>query len=627
MQRTHEQQIEQQDRHAIVAAIEDAGGQVIADKKVKCPFHQDAHPSAMIKLGQDGVWRLHCYAGSCDFKGGDIFDIRARVEGRPVGDVLKESRGTSTAGRPASPRTAPAPLAEPAQTPDKHAENESDYDNERRYASIEAIGRSLPHVELISPVQDEAGNPLYYEIRFHPDGPGTKKAICRAMPYRAAFILKGPNPPYLPFNLPEVVKAKVVVVVEGPKKMEALRRFGIVATSPYGGAGKDKARLTIWKHLRSRRILLWPDLDDAGLNFMQDIGEILWSFYPRPEILWIDPASLGLTDKQDVVDYLARYPEDQQHEKVVEALNTAKPWTSKRANLAAGVRENSLAVINGTLVDARLPWGQLTRLSRFAGPDLLSLIVAPPGQLKTWFIIHALTYWFEQDIPFAYYGLEEDRTYVLERIEAIREGNLDLLDEDFVREHPDIKLTADERQEPYLHAIGQSIWDAPNEQQTLDAVADWIRVRASEGRRVIVCDPITATQAVKDCYLNDRTFVNTAKTIARLNHCTVIISTHTKGGIQQRRLDGIAGGMAYAQLSQAVLWLERHDVPKDVSVMSPVGRFNTKVDLTVHIQKARKARGAGKSLGYRIDWKTMQFAEQGMILKERRQREPGEDEQ
>jgi KaiC/GvpD/RAD55 family RecA-like ATPase len=626
MQRTHEQQLEQQNRLAIVAAIEDAGGRVIADKKVKCPFHEDAHPSAAIKPGQDGVWRLHCYAGSCGFHG-DIYDIRARAEGRSLPDVLKESRGASAASRPTSPGPAAAPSAGPVQAPTKPTESEKSHDEVRRYPSIEAIRKALPHVELISAVQDEAGNPLYYEVRFHPDGPGTKKSICRGMPCQGAFILKSPNPPYLPFNLPEVVKAKVVVLVEGPKKMEALRQFGIVATSPYGGAGPGKARLTVWKHLRGKRVLLWPDGDEGGTRFMEDIAEILWNFYPRPQILWIAPASLGLGDKQDVIDYLAHYPADQQHEKIVEALDAATPWTSKRANLAAGVRQNTLDIISGKLVDARLPWDQLTRLSRLAAPDLLSLIVAWPGQLKTWFILHGLMYWFERDIPFAYYGLEEDRTYVLERIEAIREGNSDLLDEDFVREHPDVKLAADERQEPYLNAIGQNVWDAPNEQQTLAAVADWIRARASEGRRIIIVDPITATAAVKDCYITDRQFVAAAKTIARLNHCTVIISTHGKGGVQQRRLDGIAGGMAYPQLCQTCVWLEKHEAPKGVTVMSPAGRFKTKVDLTVHIQKARKARGAGKSLGYRIDWKTMEFAEQGMVLKQQRQRDAGEDEE
>ena len=627
MQRTREQQMEQMSRTAIVEAIEAASGKVIADGRVRCPFHEDSHPSATVKPGQDGVWRLHCYAGSCGFRG-DMYDVRARAEGRSVADVLKESRGASTTTGRASPKAIPASPREPARVAAVENSGEDAYAQERRYPSIEAIQKALPHVELVSAVQDETGKPLYYEIRFRPDGPGTKKSIRRAMPYEGAFILKGPKPPYLPFNLPEVVKAGMVVVVEGPNKMEALRRFGIVATSPYGGAGPGKARLTIWKHLRGKRVIFWPDGDKAGQDFMEDVAEMAWNLYPRPTILWIAPASLRLADKEDVADYLARYPADQQHEKLIEALDAATSWVSKRPSLAAGVRQNTLDIISGNLADARLPWDQLTRLSRFVKPDLLSLIVAPPGQLKTWFIIHAMMDWFRRDIPFAYFGLEEDRTYVLERIEAIREGNSDLLDEDYVREHPEVKLAADERQENYLSAIGQSVWDAPNEPQTLEAITEWVRTRAAEGRRVILVDPITATQAVRECYVADRRFVNAAKTIARLNHATVIISTHTKGGIQGRRLDGIAGGMAYPQLCQACLWLERHESRKKVVVMRPTNSeesatdprkkvitFQTQIDLTVHIQKARKAKGAGKSLGYRIDWKTLEFAEQGLIVR------------
>jgi hypothetical protein len=82
------------DRAALEAAIR-AAGSTIKGKRCHCPHpdHGDAHPSASIHAGDDGVWRVTCHSRDCWGKGADVFDLRAALTGRPVADLLREARG------------------------------------------------------------------------------------------------------------------------------------------------------------------------------------------------------------------------------------------------------------------------------------------------------------------------------------------------------------------------------------------------------------------------------------------------------------------------------------------------------------------------------------------------------
>ena len=67
-----------------------------------------------------------------------------------------------------------------------------------------------------------------------------------------------------------------VVVTEGEKACDAARRLlpaGFVAiTSPNGSKSAKKAD---WSPLTRRRVVIWPDADDAGLAYAQAVASIL----------------------------------------------------------------------------------------------------------------------------------------------------------------------------------------------------------------------------------------------------------------------------------------------------------------------------------------------------------------
>jgi hypothetical protein len=73
------------------------------------------------------------------------------------------------------------------------------------------------------------------------------------------------------YNLPGIVGAACVVLVEGEKCADALKAMGVPATTLMGGSGTilDKADL---EPLRGKQVLTWADNDDAGKGFMQLVG-------------------------------------------------------------------------------------------------------------------------------------------------------------------------------------------------------------------------------------------------------------------------------------------------------------------------------------------------------------------
>ena len=87
---TTEQQHLRQDRAALVHELKQAGAE-IRGSEIRCPWHDDRHASGSLWQDEQGVWRYKCHVCRA---GGDVFDLRARRSGRPVGDVLREANGT-----------------------------------------------------------------------------------------------------------------------------------------------------------------------------------------------------------------------------------------------------------------------------------------------------------------------------------------------------------------------------------------------------------------------------------------------------------------------------------------------------------------------------------------------------
>ena len=80
----------------------------------------------------------------------------------------------------------------------------------------------------------------------------------------------------------------MVLVVEGAKAAEALRRCAIPALATITGAAATPSRAVL-EVLRGRPVTLWPDHDCVGREHMRRIGELLVDI--AAEVWWIEPDS------------------------------------------------------------------------------------------------------------------------------------------------------------------------------------------------------------------------------------------------------------------------------------------------------------------------------------------------
>ncbi|QGM98432.1 DUF927 domain-containing protein [Methylocystis parvus] len=145
--------------------------------------------------------------------------------------------------------------------------------------------------------KDAEGNLLFVVNRFNlRDG---RKIILPLSVWRDKdgalnWLWKGVPAPRPLFNLDKLAfdQSKPVVIAEGEKSAvaaQAVFHDHIVTTSPNGSSAADKAD---WSPLAGRKVIVWPDGDEAGQKYAADVGAILFDL--GAEIRVIDARALAL---------------------------------------------------------------------------------------------------------------------------------------------------------------------------------------------------------------------------------------------------------------------------------------------------------------------------------------------
>ncbi|ABK43750.1 plasmid and phage DNA primase / plasmid and phage replicative helicase [Magnetococcus marinus MC-1] len=184
-----------------------------------------------------GVWYDHA-AGS----GGDILDLWARSRGMDTRtqfrDVMDDVRGW---------------LGESVRLPPVSMQP-----TQRREPPMDELG---PHTGKWD-YFDTNGQLLVCVYRYDP--PGRRKQF-RPLDVRTG---KWQSPAVTPlYNLPGIIHAAEVVLVEGEKSAQALIDAGIPATTSMGSKGQINR--ADWSVLQGKRVIIWPDRDKAGWEYAQ----------------------------------------------------------------------------------------------------------------------------------------------------------------------------------------------------------------------------------------------------------------------------------------------------------------------------------------------------------------------
>jgi hypothetical protein len=276
-------------RAALEAALTDAGATINRDDPGHsiCPFHKEQRGSLSV-YEHKTIWRVRCH--SCD-AGGTIVDVLVHGEGMTVSEaareVIRRYQGIAEKDVPPSEKTPPR----------------------EAYSSLDAAARALAY-RIGGPCTRQdiycsvVGLALMAVLRFDPVGDKTY----RPLHYDGRSWLLGDPPGRLPlFGLDLLARrpAEVVYVVEGEKTASAVRAMGFLATT--SAHGSKSASRSDWAPLAGRRVILWPDNDDAGHAYVADVQAILSTLDPRSAVHILDLADLGvpLPPGGDAADFVA----------------------------------------------------------------------------------------------------------------------------------------------------------------------------------------------------------------------------------------------------------------------------------------------------------------------------------
>lgn len=570
----------QLDESAIKSMLARAGVDYWYGKNCRCPFHDDKHPSAGIFVGDDKIIRFKCLA--CGIFG-DVFDIQSRVEHRPVVDLIREYKKSTMPGD-APPRL---------------------------FDSIEAITATIPgKLEgLYKYTNPDTGNIDLAVWRYIPRA-GEKKCFCQASPRDGKWAKCGIriNPLY---NRTRVRQSDKIVVVEGEKKVHALYKVGITATTAPGGANSvEKAD---WTPLAGKEVWLWPDNDSTGIAAMDRVKSILESLDNKPKLYMINPSTLGLTEKGDVVDFLDTLSDcsvEAQRAAIEDVLADAMPATP-----ASEVEKLVEDTISGVRRNIPYPWTCLTKLAKAMYPKTVTALCGDPGSKKSFMLLEAMLHWHQIGVKVALYELEEDRAYHLHRALAVLAGNAEMTNDEWVRNHPDECRAALVEHKATLDSFGSRIDDAPDAQKTLADLTEWVRYKAESGCEIIGIDPVTAAATEQRPWEADLKFVMDIKTIARKHGCRVIIVLHPKKNRTGKpNISEMAGGTAYERFPQTVLWITGMHPPEQIVAENASGTVHAEANTLLHIGKARNGHGSGLRIGYTFRKDTLSFQEHGVLV-------------
>ena len=236
-----------------------------------CPGHDDNRRSLSVGETDDGRVLLKCFAG-CE-----------------VGEIVS---ALDLEMRDLFPRASP---------------------DEKRKA-IPADGAVNKKVVATYDYCDEIGRPLFEVVRYDP-----KDFRLRRQGLDGSYIYGVKGVRRVLYNLPEVLTATHVIVVEGEKDAdrveEALRYFkkkeGVrwaVTTCPGGAKGW---RAEYAPYFTGKSVFILTDNDEAGRKFGQDVARSVSTFARRVKVVELP----GLEEKEDVSDYLdCRYAKELEQE-------------------------------------------------------------------------------------------------------------------------------------------------------------------------------------------------------------------------------------------------------------------------------------------------------------------------
>jgi hypothetical protein len=192
-----------------------------------------------------------------------------------------------------------------------------------RYLSEDGIALAFVHRQEHTHRRRDDGKPEKKFLQQRPDGSWAQPEGLRPL-----------------YRLPEIKDSKVVVLVEGEKCADALaERCGVPATTAMGGAGPAPEK-TDWRPLAGKRVIIWPDNDEAGLTLPSRVRPLLEQLGCE---VWEVPIPTGKPAKWDSADAI------EEGDCIDEILEAARPeqGSERQATASEMVEASSRSITHG----------------------------------------------------------------------------------------------------------------------------------------------------------------------------------------------------------------------------------------------------------------------------------------
>ena len=224
---------------------------------------------------------------------------------------------------------------------------------------ISDLFSDLCHKQIVATYDycDEHGTLLYQVVRREP-----KDFLQRRPDGNGGWIPNVKGVRRVLYRLPEVLKAKSVLVVEGEKDADTGSTLGLTATCNAGGAGKWRDEYS--EKLRGKRVVIIADADEPGRKHTRQVAASLTG---KVESLKV----IELSGAKDLSEWIEK---GGTRERLVELIRNAPPWEPESSAPGASLVSVSIAELlereikpREMLLDPILPEQGLAMLYAYRG--------------------------------------------------------------------------------------------------------------------------------------------------------------------------------------------------------------------------------------------------------------------
>ena len=505
------------------------------------PYHEDKNASAGV-FEDNGHWRVYCH--KCK-KGWDLADLQGRTNGKIA----------------------------PTEPPKTKAE-------------INKWLSSIGHTHKVFTYTSVSGAPILHECRFIPHN-GKPKDYRPFYPVDRGYRIGRPFIPYTLYNLPEVVKAPIVVVCEGPKSADAVNAIGLVATTGPFGAGKAKG--TDFSPLKGKKVILWPDNDEAGLSHMRDVKGALSDLNCSVAVLEV--SNMPLEGDAANIE-----PDD-----VLKMIDTAVFSSSVDRYF-----ERNERIMAGELAPPPTPWPFFTKIHQAFNPDTVTLLYGAGGTRKTFFLIHLMRHLMDNGKNPKLLGLEMNESDYIDRILAQKLHLPGFVNLEWKGENPDIVRQSQNENRAYISKFLENLTLPGKALMTCSDVVEW--AESSTDADMLIIDPVSYLD-VKEVWTEHKELVHRLKRLSGERQIPIIISNHTtKDG------STMAGGDSLNKHTDATYRFHANKDPKELVTCTglSVARQQYTIHNIIEIEKGRYSSNPYCSCGFEC-MSNLEFVEHGIV--------------